>query len=318
MKLKPVYTKTLVLVASAILSSGCQSTYKSDSDYKQEALSNAPLLTQSYAQNLIDSHQAIKLSTDFTQGHNEYRRQVFGSIATQQAQLAGTPTFARFKVKLTQSMYKGDIDAFVVPFNTVQINEKGDLQDFKVTVIMTNNLWADHYSKSMNYATWNEMALKGITIASLSDKQEVDRMHADDPKMRLFYNLRTPVGIYLPEHSNDEYFSTDKRTNSEWLDHFFRKGGNDSERGLTQFIKANSEEAKSLVGKDVTAIISVLSVFKVGKTGQYIVIGNPMNSLLLDNNGRESSGHIEKMYHWSDLMEESMLRFDKTNTVPYM
>lgn len=283
-----------------LASSGCQSTYKSDAEYRQEAITSAPLLTQQYARSIMDKHTPINLATDFTQGKADYRRQVFGSIATQQAQLAGTPTFVKFKINLTTQMYNGDVGAFIIPFNSVQLEEKGTPQDFDVTVIMTSGLWVEHTSKSMNYATWNESALKGIAIAAMSSAKEVDRANTEDEKTSHFYNLRSPNGIYLPEHENDEYFSTNKRSNAKWLDHYLRVGNNNKTQELTQYVKASPTEAKTIIGKDVTAIISVLAVFEVGKTGQLIVIGNPINSLLLDTNGRKSSGHIEKLYHWND------------------
>lgn len=312
------YSKPLLIAMTALVSTGCQSTYKSDAEYKQEALTSAPQLTAEYARSVMDKHAKINLSDDFTLGRAEYRNQVFGSIATQQAQLAGNPTFAKFNFTLTEDMYKGDFDAFRVPFSSVKLEEKGNPQDYDVTVIMTSGLWAEHTSKSMNFAKWNELALKGVTIASLSSTKEVDAENTKNEKTSYFYNLRSPMGIYLPEHSNGEYFSTDKRENAEWLDQFFRIGNAGYVRGLEQYVKASADEAKTLVGKEVTAIISILAVFEVGKTGQIVVIGNPINSLLLDPNGYESSGHIEKLYFWDDYMTESMLDFTNTKTTPYL
>lgn len=312
------YSKPLLIAITALISTGCQSTYKSDAEYKQEALTSAPQLTAEYARSVMDKHAKINLEYDFTQGRAEYRNQVFGSIATQQAQLAGNPTFAKFNITLTEDMYKGDFDAFRVPFSSVKLEEEGNPQDYDVTVIMTNGLWVEHTSKSMNYAVWNELALKGVTIASLSSIDEVDAENTRDKSTSYFYNLRSPMGIYLPENKNGEYFSTDKRTNALWLDHFFRIGNAGQVRGLEQYVKASGDEAKTMVGKEVTAIISILAVFEVGKTGQLVVIANPINSLLLDPNGYESSGHIEKLYHWDDWMTDSMLDFTNTQTTPYL
>ncbi|BBL92259.1 hypothetical protein VroAM7_49120 (plasmid) [Vibrio rotiferianus] len=312
------HARPLFITLTALFSFGCQSTYKSDAEYKQEALTSSPQLTAKYARSIMNNHAKINLADDFTIGRAEYRNQVFGSIATQQAQLAGKPTFAKFNITLTEDMYEGDFDAFRVPFNSVKLEEKGNTQDYDVTVIMTSGLWAEHTSTYMNFAKWNELALKGVTIASLSSTKEIDAENTKNEKTSYFYNLRTPTGIYLPEHANGEYFSTDKRENAQWLDHFFRIGNAGYVRGLEQYVRATPNEAKSLVGKEATAIISILAVFEVGKTGQIVVIGNPINSLLLDPDGHESSGHIEKLYFWDDYMEQSMLEFTHTQTTPYL
>lgn len=305
--------KLITFAVTALVTTGCQSI-TTDSELQQSAAINASNLNKTNVERVLDTHSKINLERDFSTGQIEYQNQVFGSIALQQAQLAGKPVYVKFPITLTETMYDGDLRAFIVPLTDLQLDNLGTEQDYSLSVILSDKLWAKDHSNTMNRATWSQIALKTVAIAELSNPDNVDSANSADKYKRGFYNLRAGREYYLPGNDG-EYFTQDKKSNVELVDAIFKGSQRNIYASPTLWVDAEPSEASQYVGKEVTAVIALAAVFQIQKTKQYIVVGHTHNKFLVGDKGQLFSGEISNRYHYEEWMAESFLNFENIETL---
>ncbi|TKF82296.1 hypothetical protein FCV62_00860 [Vibrio kanaloae] len=305
--------KLLTFVVSTLITTGCQSI-TTESELQQSATVNASNLNESFVERVIDTHSKINLEHDFTIGQIEYQNQVYGSIALQQAQLAGKPVYFKFPITLTKAMYDGDLKAFIVPVTDLQLDDLGSEQEYGLSVILSDKLWVKDHSNTMNRATWSKIALKTIAISELSSANNVDGANSGDKIKGDFYNLRAGREYFLP-NSEGEFFTQDEKSNVELVDTIFKGSQSNIYASPTLWVDAYPNEASQYVGKKVTAVIALAAVFQIQKTKQYVVVGHTRNNFLVGDNGQLLSGEISNRYHYSEWMAESILDFENIETL---